>query len=94
MEYAIAHHFQRNSVVDFHDLAVTAMERSMGGALPEDFKAGSEAAGRAVRAASEVTTREVLGAGTADHRLRPRRQGRVSRRWRRARMTGWMRPVG
>ena len=38
MAYAIAHHFQRNSVVDFNDLAVTAMEKSMGGALPGDFE--------------------------------------------------------
>src|SRR3982751_1580322 len=28
MAYAIAHHFERDSVVDYHDLAVTAMERS------------------------------------------------------------------
>lgn len=42
MEYAIAHHFQRNSVVDYKDLEVTAMERSLGAAKPEDFK--SEAA--------------------------------------------------
>ena len=32
MDYAIAHHFERNSVVDWHDLAVTAMEKSMGAA--------------------------------------------------------------
>ena len=38
MAYAIAHHFERNSVVDFHDLAVTAMERSMGAARPEEFE--------------------------------------------------------
>jgi conjugative relaxase-like TrwC/TraI family protein len=37
MEYAIHHHFDRSSVVDFHDLAVTAMEKSMGAAKPGDF---------------------------------------------------------
>ena len=36
MDYAIGHHFERNSVVDFNDLAVTAMEKSMGGALPRN----------------------------------------------------------
>jgi conjugative relaxase-like TrwC/TraI family protein len=30
--YAIAHHFYRNSVVDFHDLVATAIEKSMGAA--------------------------------------------------------------
>jgi conjugative relaxase-like TrwC/TraI family protein len=38
MAYAIGHHFERSSVVDFHGLAVTAMERSMGAARPEDFE--------------------------------------------------------
>ncbi len=38
MAHAIAHHFQRNSVVEFNDLAITAMEKSMGGALPCDFE--------------------------------------------------------
>jgi conjugative relaxase-like TrwC/TraI family protein len=38
MSYAIAHHFQRSSVVDFNDLAITAMEKCMGGALPKDFE--------------------------------------------------------
>lgn len=35
--YAMAHHFYRSSVVDFHDLATTAMERCMGAARPGDF---------------------------------------------------------
>jgi conjugative relaxase-like TrwC/TraI family protein len=37
MDYAIRHHFEPNSVVDWHELAVTAMEKSMGAARPEDF---------------------------------------------------------
>ena len=45
--YAIAHHFYRNSVVDFHDLAVTAMEKSMGAARPEDFAPDAWRQGRA-----------------------------------------------
>jgi conjugative relaxase-like TrwC/TraI family protein len=39
MDYAIEHEFFRNSVVDWRDLAVTAMEKSMGAARPEDFTA-------------------------------------------------------
>ena len=38
MAYAIAHHFERSSVVDFDDLAITAMERAMGTARPEEFE--------------------------------------------------------
>ena len=58
MAYAIKHHFQRSSVVDFHELAVTAMERSMGAAFPEEFRA--EAARQGVLfGADGVTTREV-----------------------------------
>ncbi len=37
--YAIAHQFERNSVVRYTDLAITAMERCMGGALPGDIEA-------------------------------------------------------
>ena len=58
MEYAIAHHFQRNSVVDFTTLAVTAMEKSMGGALPEDFKPEAERQG-VLFEGGKVTTRAV-----------------------------------
>ena len=58
MAYAIGHHFQRSSVVDFHDLAVTAMERSMGGALPGDSR--RKRSGRACCSkADEATTRAV-----------------------------------
>ena len=38
MAYAIAHRFQRNSVLDWHDLAATAMERCMGAATPEELE--------------------------------------------------------
>jgi conjugative relaxase-like TrwC/TraI family protein len=36
--YAIAHEFERNSVVSQKQLEITAMERCMGGARPEDFE--------------------------------------------------------
>ena len=58
MDYAIPHHFQRNSVVDYHDLAVTAMERSMGGALPEEFEPEAERQG-VLFEGGEATTRAV-----------------------------------
>ena len=59
MAYAIAHHFERNSVVDYHDLAMTAMERSMGAARPEDFE--PEARGKACCSpGDQVSTRAVL----------------------------------
>ena len=58
MDYAIRHHFERNSVVDYHDLAVTAMERSLGGALPEDID--REAGRKGVLLQNgQATTREV-----------------------------------
>ena len=59
MAYAIAHDFQRNSVVDFNNLAITAMEKSMGGALPGDFQAEAERQG-VLFEGGKVTTREVL----------------------------------
>jgi hypothetical protein len=58
MEYAIAHHFQRSSVVDFNDLTITAMEKSMGGALPQDFRPEAERQG-VLFDGGEVTTRAV-----------------------------------
>ena len=60
MAYAIAHHFERSSVVDFHDLAVTAMERSMGGAKPEVFEPEARRQGVLFQG-NEVSTRQVLG---------------------------------
>ena len=38
VEYAFLHEFERRSVVDWHDLAATAMERAMGGAMPEEIQ--------------------------------------------------------
>ena len=59
MAYAIEHHFERRSVVDYHDLAVTAMERSMGAAKPEDFKPEAQRQG-VLFAGDQVSTRAVL----------------------------------
>jgi conjugative relaxase-like TrwC/TraI family protein len=58
MDYAIRHHFERNSVVDYHELAATAMERALGGALPEDI---DREAGRkgVLRQDGQATTRAV-----------------------------------
>ena len=60
MAYAIAHHFQRNSVVKFTDLATTAMERSIGSALPDDLRAEAIRQG-VLFSGKEATTRAVLG---------------------------------
>lgn len=59
MAYAVAHHFERSSVVDYHDLAVTAMERSMGAARPGDFEPEARRQG-VLFAGDQVSTREVL----------------------------------
>jgi conjugative relaxase-like TrwC/TraI family protein len=59
MAYAVAHTFQRNSVVDWHDLAVAAMERSMGAAWPEEFEAEARRQGVLFKD-GQCTTREVL----------------------------------
>ena len=59
MAHAIAHHFQRNSVVTFTDLVVTAMEKSVGHALPDDLR--TEAVRQGVLfSGKEATTRDVL----------------------------------
>jgi conjugative relaxase-like TrwC/TraI family protein len=60
MDYAIRHHFERSSVVDFHDLAVTAMERSMGAASPEDFSRQVWGKHGALFSGDDVSTRQVL----------------------------------
>ena len=57
--YALAHHFERNSVVDWHTLAATALERSLGAAVPEDFEPEARRQGVLIRG-GEATTREVL----------------------------------
>lgn len=59
MAYAIAHHFQRNSVVDFKELAITAMEKSMGHALPDEFRPEAIRQG-VLFSGEEVTTWDVL----------------------------------
>ena len=40
--YAIAHHFERSSVVRKTDLAITAMERCMGGRCPRRSSGNAE----------------------------------------------------
>jgi conjugative relaxase-like TrwC/TraI family protein len=57
--YALLHHFERQSVVDYHDLAVTAMERSMGAALPDEILPEAKKQGVLVRD-GQATTKEVL----------------------------------
>jgi conjugative relaxase-like TrwC/TraI family protein len=59
VHYAIDHHFERSSVVNWHDLAITAMERSMGAALPEDIEPQARRQGILLRN-GEATTQEVL----------------------------------
>jgi conjugative relaxase-like TrwC/TraI family protein len=59
VHYAIDHHFERSSVVNWHDLAITVMERSMGTALPEDIEPQARRQGILLRN-GEATTKEVL----------------------------------
>ena len=58
--YAIAHQFYRSSVVDFHDLVVTAIEKSMGAARPEDFEPKAWRKEGLLFQGNEVSTQEVL----------------------------------
>src|SRR5262249_7974848 len=58
--YAIAHHFYRSSVVDFHDLVTTAIEKSMGAARPEDFAPEAWRKDGLLFSGNEVSTRAVL----------------------------------
>lgn len=60
MDYAIRHHFERSSVVDWHDLAVTAMEKSMGAARPEDFEREALARRGVLFQGDKASTKEVL----------------------------------
>lgn len=60
VQFAVAHHFERRSVVDWHDLAITAMERSMGGAKPEEIEPEAKRQGVLLKN-GEATTRDVLG---------------------------------
>ncbi|MHC5536715.1 MobF family relaxase [Singulisphaera rosea] len=59
VEYAFLHQFERRSVVDWHDLAVTAMERAMGGAMPEDIQPEAFKQGLLLKDGL-ATTRDVL----------------------------------
>ena len=87
MAYAIAHHFERNSVVGWDDLLITAMEKSMGAARPEDFRPEAERQG-VLFEGGEVTTRAVL---EQEQRIIgfARAGAACSGRWRPGRMTGW-----
>jgi conjugative relaxase-like TrwC/TraI family protein len=58
--YAMAHHFYRSSVVDFHDLVVTAIEQSMGAARPEDFAPEAWRKDGLLFQGNEVSTQAVL----------------------------------
>lgn len=58
--YAMAHHFYRSSVVDFHDLVVTAIEKSMGAARPEDFAPEAWRKDGLLFQGDECSTRAVL----------------------------------
>ena len=57
--FAIGHSFERNSVVDWHDLAVAAMERCMGAARPEDIESQARRQGVLLKD-GEATTADVL----------------------------------
>ena len=59
MQFAIGHEFERRSVVDWHDLAITAMERCMGGAKPDEILPEAEKQG-VLLVDGEATTKEVL----------------------------------
>ena len=59
VQYAIGHHFERRSVMDWHEVAITAMERSMGGAKPEEIEPEARRQGVLLRD-GEATTKEVL----------------------------------
>lgn len=58
MEYALAHHFQRDSVVKYNDLEITAMERSLGAARPGDFRREAARLG-VLFEGTDATTRDV-----------------------------------
>lgn len=59
MEFAISHHFERQAVVPEKSLEITAMERSMGAALPEEIEEQTKRHGLLVRD-GEATTKQVL----------------------------------
>ena len=80
VDYAIAHQFERNSVVRTTDLKITAMERCMGGALPGDIEAECQKQG--------VLTKD----GQATTRMVQQQEARILAFAREGR--GTMRPLG
>ncbi|MDZ4858038.1 MAG: MobF family relaxase [Candidatus Hydrogenedentes bacterium] len=59
VDFALQHNFYRNSVVDWHDVAITAMERSMGAGLPDEVMPEAMRQGLLVKG-DESTTQDVL----------------------------------
>lgn len=60
VEFSLQHHFERESVCRYTDLAITAMERAMSsGARPEEIDPAMKAQGLLLKN-GEATTREVL----------------------------------
>jgi conjugative relaxase-like TrwC/TraI family protein len=59
VDYALRHHFERNSVMDLKDIEITAMERCMGGTLPEEILPEARRQGLLVEN-GEATTARVL----------------------------------
>jgi len=57
--YALQHHFEKQSVVNYRDIQITAMERSMGGPLPEQIEPEARSQGLLIKD-GEATTKEVL----------------------------------
>jgi conjugative relaxase-like TrwC/TraI family protein len=59
MQYSVGHHFTRQAVVPLKTLEITAMERCMGNALPEDVEQTAARKNLLVRD-GEATTKEAL----------------------------------
>src|SRR6185312_14626394 len=59
VSYALQHQFERQSVIDWHDVAITAMERAMGGARPGDILPEARNQGLLLKDGL-ATTRDVL----------------------------------
>jgi len=59
MQFAIDHHFERQSVVPLTTLEVTAMEKSMGASLPEEIEREARRQELLIRD-GQATTKEVL----------------------------------
>lgn len=92
VEFAIDHHFERRSVMKWTDLAITAMERSMGGAKPEEILPEAIRQGVLIGEDSEVSTQHVLAEETKIVDFAE--QGRGTCRPLRAEYTASLDPVG